>query len=593
VKEFNNQPSELIHQHVARSLVGWFAGENVMIKDDIPTEPLQSEALRQKIVELTRQHTELATINQSLTAERDALKRKLIDCSRMIQASTTGLISIDKSGLIVSVSSRAIDMLGADKSYLQKKPISMFIAPEDQAVFYINRSRIFAGTLTEPFEIKLRTKDGALWSARVNAQPVEMPNQHLPGMLLAVEDITPHRQALEALQLKEYFVNLLFSIIDDLSVWTPADIDEIIVYALEKVGLVSRADRVYICLFHDRKTRLSITHEWLNDGVESPAPVLQNANLEAFSRMLSQVKKSSTISIADIGTLAPVDCAAHEGFHAPGVQSFLFTPLFYGRYLLGIIGCDAVKQSVDWSKETQRLVKCVGSAIVNALIRRQAVQAPANVCETILQFVKPSPQSGNDDLLEYEGPIDIMDGAADAAVEEKAVWHFEEGEPDDPDLINTALLKDGKTANLACKHCNSQRLLDISEIRTIGTRLKATCACGKAMYVKIELRREHRKMVKLDGVFIRGRGERLAMKSDDWGRIQIDNISRHGVGFKVFGMQDVRVNDRFRVKFTLNNTARSVIQKEVVVRSVAEETIGCQFVGQDACDVTIGFYMMT
>ncbi len=564
-----------------------------MIKDDIPTEPLESEALRQKIVELNRQHTELATINQSLTAEREALKRKLTDCSRMMQASTTGLISIDKSGLIVGVSSRAIDMLGADQSYLLKKPISMFIAPEDQAVFYINRSRIFAGTLTEPFEIQFRTKDGALWSARVNAQPIEMPNQHLPGMLLAVEDVTPHRQALEALQLKEYFVNLLFSIIDDLSVWTPADIDEIIVYTLEKVGLVTRADRVYVCLFHDRKTRLSITHEWLNDGVETPGPVLQNASLKAFSKKLDQIKKSRTISVADINSLALADGAAHEGFHAPGVQSFLLAPLFYGRYLLGIIGCDAVKQPVDWSLETQRLVNCVGIAIVNALIRRQAFEAPPKIRETILQFVKPSPQAGSNDLLEYEGPIEIMDGATDTAAEEKAAWHFEEGEPDDPALANTALLKDGKTANIACKHCNNQRLLDIAEIRRIGTRIKATCICGKEMYIKIELRRERRKRVNLDGVFIRGRGERLAMKSDDWGRIQIGNISRHGIGFKVFGKQDVRVDDRFRVKFTLNNTARSVIQKEVVVRSVVEETIGCQFVGEDACDVTIGFYMMT
>jgi hypothetical protein len=99
---------------------------------------------------------------------------------------------------------------------------------------------------------------------------VETPKQQLPGMLLAVEDITPHRQALEALQLKEYEINLLFSIIDDLTVWSAADIDEIITYSLEKVGLVSRADRVYVCLFHDRKTRLSITHEWLSEGNRIP-----------------------------------------------------------------------------------------------------------------------------------------------------------------------------------------------------------------------------------------------------------------------------------------------------------------------------------
>ena len=563
-------------------------GEKIKNTDQIPPEQL-----RTKLVELTHRNTELEKSNQALNSERETLNKNLADCSRLLKASTTGLISLDKSGLIDRVNTRAIDMLGADRSYLLKKPISLFIAQEDQAVFYINRSRIFAGTLKKPFEIKLKSKDGAIWSARVNAQPVETPNQHLPGMLLAVEDITSYREALEALQLKEYFVNLLFSIIDDLSVWSTADIDEIITYSLEKVGLVSGVDRAYVCLFHDRKTQLSITHEWLSDEIESPAPGLKGATVEAFSRVLGQMKKRSTITVSDIDTLAPVDRAAHEGFHAPGVKSFLFTPLYYGRYLLGIIGCDAVKQPVAWSLETQHLVECVGGTIVNALLRRQVEKAPAEIRETILQFVTPAPQTGSDDLLEYEGPIETIDHGTSTAAEKKAHWHFEEGEPDDPSLLSIALLKDGKTANIACKHCNRQKLLDISEIRIIGTRLKATCACGNEMYIKVELRREHRKTVNLDGVFIRGRGDRIALKSDDWGRIQIYNLSRHGIGFKVAGQQDVHVDDRFRVKFTLDNTASSVVQKEVVVRSVAEASIGCQFVGKDPCDVTIGFYMMT
>ncbi len=564
-----------------------------MTKEDRQTDPATPEQLRYRIEELANRNAELEKFNAALTAERETLKKELADCSRLLKASTTGLISLDKSGLIDGVSPRAVNMLGADKSYLLKKPISLFIAAEDQAVFYINRSRIVAGTHKAPFEIKLKSKDGTIWTARVNAQPVETPNQHLPGMLLAVEDITPYRQALEALQFKEYFANLLFSIIDDLSVWSTGDIDEIIVYSLEKVGLVSEADRVYVCLFHDHKDRLSITHEWLGDGIASPAAALQSASVNAFSRVLSRVKNRATVAVADINTLAPLDRAAHEGFHAPGVKSFLFTPLFYGRYLLGIIGCDAVKQPAAWSRETQSLLKCVGGIIVNGLLRRQLEKAPAKIRGTILQFVASGPQAAGDDFLEYEGPIEVIDHDPSAAKEAKAAWHFEEGEPDNPDLLGTALLKDGKTANIACKNCNHQRLLDISEIRTIGTRLKVTCSCGHVMYIKVELRREHRKTVNLEGIFIRGRGERIAMKSDDWGRILINNISRHGVGFKVTGKLDVRVNDRFRVKFTLDNTASSVVQKQVVVRSVTEETVGCQFVGKDPCDVTLGFYMMT
>jgi hypothetical protein len=215
--------------------------------------------------------------------------------------------------------------------------------------------------------------------------------------------------------------------------------------------------------------------------------------------------------------------------------------------------------------------------------------APDTVRNDLLAFVKSPSAVDNEELLEYDGPIEIMEDACDHTHD----WCFEPGEPEDPSLVNTALLMDGKTAHIACKHCNQHKLLDISDIRDLGTRLKATCTCGESLFIKIELRREQRKTVNLEGVLIRGHGDRIALKADDWARIQVNNLSRNGIGFKLFGRQDVRVDDRFRVKFTLDNTASSVIQKKVVVRSVAAQNIGCMFVGQASCDVTIGFYLMT
>jgi hypothetical protein len=271
----------------------------------------------------------------------------------------------------------------------------------------------------------------------------------------------------------------------------------------------------------------------------------------------------------------------------------MITPLFYGRRLLGIIGCDAVRHPVAWSRETRSLIKCVGSAVVNALLRRRIEEIPAKTRESLFQFVAPAAAAVDENLLEYEGPIEVIDSAPVPAAQKEAVWHIEAGEPDDPDELGTAMLKDGMTANVACKNCNRQKGIDISEIRTLGTRIKVTCVCGNEMFYKVELRREHRKTVRLEGVFIRGPGDRIALKSDDWGRITIKNLSRNGIGFKFQGNQDIRVEDRFRVKFALDNTARSVIQKEVVVRSVTDGIVGCQFTSTDSCDVTLGFYMLT
>ena len=547
--------------------------------------------------EATGQNTsdaaELTRRCRELTAERDALEKKLSDCTRLLQASTSGLISLDKAGLIDGANPRAVEMLGADRTFLLKKPISMFIAPEDQSDFYINRSRIFSGEQRTPFEINLKKKDGTVWSARISARPIETPNQRLPGMLMSIEDISPYRQAVESLQYQEDFVNLLFSILDDLAVWSTADIDEVITYSLEKIGLVSGADRVYVCLFHDRRTRLTVTHEWLGDAVESPAAALQGAALGDFSPLIDQAKKRNTVAVADIAALPADIRKVHGKFHAPGVRALLYTPLFHGRYLLGIIGCETVRQPIAWSIDTQHLVKCVGRAIVNALLRRQAEKLPAKIRETILQFVAPATAAASEEPFEYEGPIEVIDSEPAPAPADEGRWRIEAGDPEDPELLQTALLKDGTTANVACKNCNRQRLIEIAEIRTLGTRLKVTCVCGNEMYFKVELRREHRKEVRLEGVFIRGPGDRIAPKSDNWGRILINNLSRNGIGFKIFDKHDIRAQDRFRVKFNLDNTARSAVQKEVIVRSVAGDIIGCEFTGKDPSDVTLGFYMMT
>ncbi|MGA6924543.1 MAG: PAS domain S-box protein, partial [Desulfosarcina sp.] len=307
-----------------------------MTGDDRPDEQIPPEQLCYRLAELKHRNADLEKFNQALTGERDVLNQKLADCSRMLNASTTGLISLDKSGLIEGVNARAVHMLGADSAYLLKKPIGLFIAPEDQAVFYINRSRILAGSQKQPFEIELKKKNGGMWSARIDAQPVETPDQHLPGMLLAVEDVTAYRQALEALQLKEYVAHLLQSILNDLSAWPVTEIDDIITGALEKMALAANGDRVYVCLLHHRKTLLSVTHEWCGDEIESPAPDLTGVPAESFSGILNQMQRHRTVAVADLDTLAAADRAAHEGFHPSGVQSILLAPLVYGGSLLGL-----------------------------------------------------------------------------------------------------------------------------------------------------------------------------------------------------------------------------------------------------------------
>lgn len=514
------------------------------------------------------------------------------DLARMLDAASCGLIQVDKQGLVERVNRRAAELLGETEAYLRKKPIAFFIAPEDQAVFYVNRSRMAAeDAAAAPFEIRFKPRHGDPWIGRVHARPVHLAGQHLPGLLMAVEDVSDYRQALESLQIKSYAIELLCAITDDLSVWSPDDIDAAIDATLEKIGLMAGADRVYVGLFHHRRARFSITHEWLGKGAESPS--LAWVSTRSLAGFMQQLKKRGAVRIDDLSLLDDAHRNAHTGFHAPGSRSVLFAPLSYGRSVVGIIGCDVVDRGAAWSAEDGRMILHIGDAIVNALVRRQTEKFPAGGRELLFQFVEPPTPLRHDAEVEYDGPIEFIEEAPDAEAPPTEKWQLvamgtDEGEPD-----TIATLKDGQRANLACRACYRQRVLDIGEIRALGSRIQATCPCGQPLRVRVELRREYRKTVHLEGLFMRASLNHLAPAATEWGRITVCNLSRHGVAFKPFGRRQMQIGDHVRVKFSLDNAAKSMIQKEVSVCSLAGDVVGCEFIGRDPCDVTIGFYMMT
>ena len=527
----------------------------------------------------------------TLDANDDADFQERTDLRRMLDTASCGLLEIDKHGLIRKVNVRAAELMGETQAYLCGKPISHFITPEDQALFFINRSRITADDETaSPFDIRFKSRQGASWSARVHARPVIRPDEHLPGLMMAVEDVGEHQRALESLQIKTYATKLIFSINEDLSVWSTNDIDAVIDYTLEKIGVMVSADRVYVGLFHQRKTRFSITHEWLADGVESPD--MQWIATPSLSTIMHPMRKRTAIRIDAIDALPPDQKIAHNEFHAPGSLAAMIAPLSYGRTILGLIGCDAVGRTSSWSAEDGQLLLHIGDAIIGALIRRQTETLPEAAREHLFQLIQPPTALGGEPIVEYDGPIEFVDEVPVIKADKKQ-WRLTEIEFDESDDVHTATLKDGQNAHLACNACYRQRIVKMDEIRSLGTRIKATCPCGQTMLVRIELRREFRKTVQLEGIFIRAPLNQMAPNNAEWGRMTVCNISRHGLGFIPLGLPDLQINDRFQVKFTLNNTAKSVIQKEVAVRSVASDTVGCEFTRKDPCDVTIGFYMMT
>ena len=66
-----------------------------------------------------------------------------------------------------------------------------------------------------------------------------------------------------------------------------------------------------------------------------------------------------------------------------------------------------------------------------------------------------------------------------------------------------------------------------------------------------------------------------------------------GLGFTALSQVRVQLGDTLKVKFTLDKVPPEIVEKEVIVKTIQDTYIGCEFVEESGfTDRTLGFYLM-
>jgi len=113
-----------------------------------------------------------------------------------------------------------------------------------------------------------------------------------------------------------------------------------------------------------------------------------------------------------------------------------------------------------------------------------------------------------------------------------------------------------------------------------GYRMKFKYPCGHSFFVFFDKRRHRRKPAKLTGAFIHERSRRR-------GIIEIKNISKSGIGFELTTSQFMHVGDRLELKFNLDDSERSFVYEEGIVKKIEGNYVGvefCEFRHRDALE---------
>ena len=162
-------------------------------------EALSPEEIRRTLHELRVHQIELELQNEELRqaqAELDAARARYFD---LYDLAPVGYCTVSEQGLILEANLTAAALLGVARSALVQQPLTSFILPEDQDIYYLYRKQLPEAGAPQACELRMVEADGTAFWARLEATVAEAAGG-APVCRVVMSDITERKRTEEALQ---------------------------------------------------------------------------------------------------------------------------------------------------------------------------------------------------------------------------------------------------------------------------------------------------------------------------------------------------------------------------------------------------------
>ena len=151
--------------------------------------------------------------------------------------------------------------------------------------------------------------------------------------------------------------------------------------------------------------------------------------------------------------------------------------------------------------------------------------------------------------------------------------------------ITRSFVKDNDITTIVCPSCYSSKTTSVKQFRNQQLILRIKCKCGHTFKIELEFRRQRRKGTELHG------DTRLGTSNFDNTNVKVTDLSLGGARLEIQGIHDIQIGDTGTISFTLDDRKKSVLLKNIIIRSVRENSIGCEFITDKAYEKDLGFYL--
>ena len=161
-------------------------------------ETLSPKEAGRLLHELQVHQIELEMQNEELRRAQGELEASRARYFDLFDLAPVGYFTLSEQGLILEANLTGAGLLGVERRDLVKKPLTRFILPEDQDIYYRHRKQLFETGTPQVYDLRVLRADAAPFWARLETTEAQDADG-APVCRAVMSDITARKQAEEKL----------------------------------------------------------------------------------------------------------------------------------------------------------------------------------------------------------------------------------------------------------------------------------------------------------------------------------------------------------------------------------------------------------
>ena len=506
-----------------------------------------------------------------------------------------GTLLLDRAGLISEADAAATDLLAPTHGALIGKPFSLYVNVDDLVLYYSHWNELIRTSRRQNLEIELNTDREAVIHAQLVLRRLTDAGANEARIRMEIGDVTDRRQILQSLQENQDLIELIGSLTEAFHLPNQGPGGKTIGSLLEKIGLVAEGQYGFVARIDVARKQLVTEFKWHAAGAaQLGAPGETTINVKRLRAVLEKLLKGRLYDVEDIAIQASSERHIWRTWHGLDTGAVLCQMIYRGRRPVGVIGLAKPKPG-RWSRAAVLLIKLAARLMAGTLPRARPGSAVIQRTSAgDAAFIQKPPQAA--EIIDVEEIEVIIDEEEDALKKDAPTPERMEIVTDTERGSNGGLrlfAADGADYQMTCPKCGRREAIAPAVFEKMGAVLRVNCPCHCSFRIIREMRHTYRKAVRLDGLFAQDVSDLNKMAVVNvWGPMVVTNISKTGLKFTAQKASLLRNGDRVHLRFYLDNSAKTLIKKSAQVKSIQGDTVGCEFLGSDRYDVTLGFYFL-